>query len=169
MHDSRGIANLVLDVADDLNVGVTNLQLQKVLYFVWGEYYRMFNVDLFKENFSAWEYGPVIPDIYHSFKIFGNRNISNRISKIDFRNGSSSKIELSITKSEFDFLISSINLYVKVSAGMLVDWSHHDSGPWAQVWNHTGPSNPGMIIPFEAIRRYFQNPFPYDGGRIGSA
>jgi uncharacterized phage-associated protein len=169
MYDSRGIANLVLDVADNLNVGVTNLQLQKILYFVWGEYHRKYGRDLFKESFSAWEYGPVVPDIYHSFKIFGNRNIHNRISRLDFKNGSKVKIILNIDGDERIFLESVINLYVRVSAGTLVDWSHHDSGPWAKVWNHTGPSNPGMIIPFEAIRRYFQNPFPFNGAWIGKA
>jgi uncharacterized phage-associated protein len=169
MNDSRAIANLVLDVADTIGVGITNLQLQKILYFVWGEYYARFNNDLFVEKFSAWEYGPVIPEIYHSFKNNSNQRIRDRLHKIDYRTGKKIVLASQLECDARDFLENCIKKYAKVQAGTLVDWSHNKNGPWAEIWNHTGASNPGMIISFESIRKYFDNPFPYDGGQIGSA
>ena len=49
---------------------ITNLELQKILYIA-----QMFSIGqrgqpLFNETIEAWDYGPVIPDVYHKFKSF---------------------------------------------------------------------------------------------------
>ena len=48
--------------------GITNLKLQKVLYFVQAYYLAKLNRPLFPDNIEAWEYGPVIPSVYRKYK-----------------------------------------------------------------------------------------------------
>lgn len=53
---------------------VSNLQLQKILYIS-----HMYNLGvtegdpLITDNFEAWDYGPVIPTLYHEVKGFGSK------------------------------------------------------------------------------------------------
>ena len=48
--------------------GITNLKLQKVLYFAQAYYLSKIDRPLFSDNIKAWEYGPVIPDVYKKFR-----------------------------------------------------------------------------------------------------
>ena len=57
---------------------VSNLELQKLLYIAQVLYLGTHNgASLFKANFEAWDYGPVIPEVYHSFKMFGDKPIQS--------------------------------------------------------------------------------------------
>ncbi|WP_339213966.1 type II toxin-antitoxin system antitoxin SocA domain-containing protein [Ornithinibacillus sp. FSL M8-0202] len=60
--------------------GISNLKLQKVLYFALGQYIRDNGIndlvrDIYTERFEAWQYGPVIKSEYHRNKHFGRYNI----------------------------------------------------------------------------------------------
>lgn len=47
---------------------VTNLKLQKLLYFAQGLSYAIYNRPLFKEPIQAWTHGPVVSGIYKKYK-----------------------------------------------------------------------------------------------------
>lgn len=43
---------------------ITNLKLQKIMFFTYVDYYRKYNEELlFEDQFEAWVYGPVIPEL----------------------------------------------------------------------------------------------------------
>ena len=48
---------------------VTNMKLQKLLYFAQGFSYAINGKPLFDENIKAWPHGPVVPVIYHTYKV----------------------------------------------------------------------------------------------------
>lgn len=50
---------------------LSNLKLQKLVYYAQGLHLAMKGIPLFDEEIKAWEYGPVIPELYHKFKSFG--------------------------------------------------------------------------------------------------
>ena len=54
---------------------ITNLKLQKLLYYAQGHYLAEQNTPLFNENFLAWEHGPVIRKIYDKYKTNGAKGI----------------------------------------------------------------------------------------------
>lgn len=54
---------------------ITNLKLQKLLYYAQGCYLAQNDESLIKEDFLAWEHGPVIRKIYNKFRIFGSNGI----------------------------------------------------------------------------------------------
>ena len=101
MNNSIYLANTILHRAFDENIKVTNLKLQKLLYFVYSEYLRIFDKILLDENFAVWKYGPVLESVYSIFKIYG----ANRIDElaldsngklIIFDENKSSRLEVAI-------------------------------------------------------------------------
>ena len=55
--------------------GITNLKLQKILYFAQALFLSKLETPLFKESIEAWEYGPVVPSMYQAYKQHGNQPI----------------------------------------------------------------------------------------------
>lgn len=59
---------LVDEEAGDL---ISNLKLQKLVYYAQGFHLAIYNIPLFHEPIEAWTHGPVIPDLYHEYKQYG--------------------------------------------------------------------------------------------------
>jgi uncharacterized phage-associated protein len=57
--DARDIANYVLDLADNVSVAVSNLALQKILFFCHGNFLVHYDLQLFHNPIEAWKFGPV--------------------------------------------------------------------------------------------------------------
>ena len=49
--------------------------MQKILYFIQAEFLVSENEPCFYEEIEAWNFGPVVPEVYHVYKIFGGSNI----------------------------------------------------------------------------------------------
>lgn len=54
---------------------ISNLRLQKYLYFCQFISLGVRGIQLFDDEFEAWEYGPCIPKIYTRFKAYGSMGI----------------------------------------------------------------------------------------------
>lgn len=57
--------------------GISNLRLQKILYFIQAYFYRIKHVPCFAEDMEAWDFGPVVPSAYMRYKQFGAGEIPN--------------------------------------------------------------------------------------------
>lgn len=123
---------------------LTNLKLQKILYLAHLIYMGRNNGQrLIRENFEAWDYGPVIPELYHVVKIFGSREIKNIFRGYgDIPDGT----EKQILNEALDSLIT-------VSSGRLVDATHSPNGAWRASYI---PGEKGIIIPDSAIIDEYQ-------------
>lgn len=55
---------------------LTPMKLQKLMFFAQSWHCKLYAKELFDGAFERWQYGPVIPEIYHEFKSFGSREIS---------------------------------------------------------------------------------------------
>src|SRR5260221_12006869 len=89
--DPRAICNLMLDEAQG-RIPITNLALQKLLYFAHGIYLVKTKYPLVYGYFEAWEYGPVHPTAYAAFKAAGDQSITFRAVKQHPLTGESSPI-----------------------------------------------------------------------------
>src|SRR5437868_3452952 len=56
---------------------VTQMKLQKMVYFANGYHMVKYNEPLIKESFEAWKFGPVVPTIYENFKLYGSHPIAD--------------------------------------------------------------------------------------------
>jgi uncharacterized phage-associated protein len=72
MPNVNNVANYFLSkTIDEEDSKITNLKLQKLLYYAQGFHLALFDKELFNENIEAWMHGPVSPDAYQEFKKFG--------------------------------------------------------------------------------------------------
>ncbi len=152
-YDARAVANFLLDEASAARWGLTNMALNKVLYFCHGWYLATENAALLETTFEAWEHGPVIPLIYHQFKIAGAREIESRATSIDMKTGVDVATTYVINDSDQAFLRRMLAFYGTKSGPVLRHMSHESGAPWETT--RRGEGRPGMIIPDAAIRDYF--------------
>lgn len=124
---------------------VSNLQLQKVLYIAqmlhMGNYTTAPEspVRLVEASFEAWDYGPVVPALYHRVKMFGSRPIADVFS--DARRFNESDPRRS-------FLVSVSANLLRRRPGELVEITHWREGAWAELYV---PGERGIEIPDTAI------------------
>ncbi|HQS97664.1 MAG TPA: DUF4065 domain-containing protein, partial [Novosphingobium sp.] len=74
MDRSVAIANEFLRKAGA--VGLTQMQLQKLVYFSHGWALGLTEQPLTTDGPEAWAYGPVYPDLYDHTKFFGRGSIT---------------------------------------------------------------------------------------------
>lgn len=85
MAGMRNLANHIIAIASDGDLPVTNLQLQKVMFFAIGMHIRRSGIDDLVENtydipFDKWKYGPVVESIYYSFNHLKDGDISKTLN-----------------------------------------------------------------------------------------
>ena len=72
-HDiAKYFVSLVDEEAGD---SISNLKLQKLLYYAQGAHLALHDEPLFPEQIKAWEHGPVVPQVYHQYKQHGGEPI----------------------------------------------------------------------------------------------
>jgi uncharacterized phage-associated protein len=157
MIDVRAIANEVLDFADRLGVPVSNMALNKIVYFVHCDYLLERGDPLVGAKIEAWQHGPVFREIYHEFKRWSEGPIKGRANKVDPHSGDVKVARASFGGSERAYIEQLIARYIKFSAAHLRALSHVEGGPWDIVWRHDGQANPGMEIPDTLIREHYRN------------
>lgn len=162
-HDGRAIANFVLDFCESRSRPLSNLALQKVVYFCHAWSLIELQRPLIRHKFEAWEYGPVLPYLYREFKGSDRSPILGRATSIDPSSGQRRIVQYDFDE-ETDFLLSNItDFYTRLRVSDLVELSHAKGGPWYSVWFHGGKVNPGMQIDDQEIIRFYSKavrPFP---------
>jgi len=157
MFDVRGVANIVLDHADQRGIGVTNMALNKIVYFVHCDYLLENGEPLVGAKIEAWQHGPVFREIYHEFKRFGESYIHSRAVKVNPQTGDVVTAELHFEEQEGAYIRKIVDRYICFTAAQLRAMSHREGGPWAKVWGHDGHANPGMKITDELIISYYSH------------
>lgn len=77
MKNMEKFAEHIITIANDNNIFITNIQLQKIMYFSM----KSVNVsadfleDLYDDPFCIWRYGPVVKLVYDKYKDFGADSI----------------------------------------------------------------------------------------------
>lgn len=161
--DGRAIANFILDRSEAEGRKLSNLSLQKIVYFchVWFLVQR--GAPLIKHSFEAWQYGPVLPYLYREFKDYEDRPISQRCRRIDPLTGQNVVVNYDFDAHTEALLSQVVDFYSRINPSTLVEMTHVVDGPWYNAWNHEGLTNPGMKIPDDKIRRFYSrvpSPFP---------
>lgn len=158
MFDARSVANLLLDIADQHQIAISNLALQKLVFFAHGLYLVRTGRPLVSGYFEAWEHGPVHPKLYREFKKFGAAPITSRAMAVDLRTDSP-KLVATVSDAEVCALVARTVLsYGTMSPGRLVQISHARKGPWWQVVESAkhDPAR-GLRITDDIVREHFKN------------
>lgn len=123
---------------------LTNLELQKLLYIAHMFHLGRTSEPLIREHFEAWDYGPVVPSLYHKAKVFGSSKVGNIFRFAE---------DLTIG-SEAQMLDETYDQLATARPGRLVAITHWDGGAWA---NHYAPRRLGTLIPNKDILQEYRD------------
>ena len=120
---------------------ITNLKLQKLLYFLQGYFVVKTGKPLFTEDIQAWEFGPVVPEVYKEYRIFGSSAlpVENR------------EVVLRLSEDEEKLFGEVYKEYNRYSASDLVEMTHNQT-PWIEHYNAASKNE---VIPLNEIQSYF--------------
>lgn len=136
------IANKLLLKASCENGGelMSNMKLQKMLYYQQGYHLAVFDTPLFNDSIEAWIYGPVVPYVYNYFKRYGAGGI------IPEENTS-----IELTDNEERLFDDVCNAYINFSAIGLMEKTHKEE-PWASTY----VAGENKVISLEKLKSFFQ-------------
>ncbi|MDR1879307.1 MAG: DUF4065 domain-containing protein [Tannerellaceae bacterium] len=139
--NANQISDYVISLTqNNIEENLTNLKLQKILYYLQGYYLAIYNEKLFDDEIESWRYGPVVSEVYHAYKSYGNY-----------------PIVLPDVEMNFDYLSSSQKKFInkvyayfrQFSAIKLMDMTH-DELPWKTTYGK------GIPIPEELLCDFFR-------------
>ncbi len=139
-----------LDIADRFikwsledQTPITPLQVQKLVYLAQGWSLGFGEEPLFRDTIEAWQFGPVVPAVYHALKHYGRRRVRARLyddEKYDMPETAEKMVRV-VWKS-----------FGKIDGIRLSKMTHAHDGPWADI---TQGNPTGQPIPEDKIREYY--------------
>lgn len=146
MHSAVKVANYFLNKAKEDKKDITPLQLMKLVYLAHGWMLGVHGRHLIKEPIEAWQYGPVIPELYQKTKKFGALPVTYPIAETD----------LNFDDDEKHFLDKVYRTYANWTGMKLSALTHMQGSPWFMVWTKKDADS---IIPNDIIREYYQDKY----------
>ncbi len=125
---------------------VSNLELQKILYLAHMYYLGQHDgAPLIRGEFEAWDYGPVVPELYRHVKGFGGGPVRNVFHWVD---------PVAPNTPEYAALSAAAAATKGMRAGQLVANTHWKGGAWDNVYR---PNIFGIKIPNSAILNEYRS------------
>lgn len=157
-YNPKAIANYFLNKRKERGLKpVTQMKLHKLVYFAHGWHLAFWGKPLIDEMVEAWEYGPVVPTLYHEFKEYGAKEIPRLATDWD-PDSMDWYITHGIDASDTllpKFLDRIIAVYGNRSAVELSALTHVDGSPWKQTVEKY-PRIRHVDIPNDLIQEYFE-------------
>ena len=125
---------------------LTNLKLQKLLYYVQGFHIALFGEPLFSDSIEAWNYGPAVPSVYREYEPFGTGLLP----------GDDRFNPESIDPQSQDLIDEVYGVYGKYTGTVLTNFTHQEK-PWLET-------DRSCAIEPELLRDYFQTQLVGVGG-----
>ena len=142
MYSVLDVARYIIWYCKKQGYSISNLKLQKILYFVQANFLVSANSACFEEEIEAWDFGPVAPEAYHEFKIYG----SAEIPEFECRNADNL-----IVKKDKDLINEMVDQCAKYSASSLVEITHNQD-----PWNNVYEKYCNNTITNDSIKQFFE-------------
>jgi uncharacterized phage-associated protein len=131
---------------------LTNTKLNKLLYYAQGHSLEHNGNPLFADKIEAWQYGPVVPNVYHKYK------------NDDILTCDDSSLDLSKYSDEDQVIMIDVARELgKYSASELTNMTHRPGTPWTKFYDQDSRH---VEIPKEELKAYFKKhpvkPFEVD-------
>lgn len=140
---AEDVANYFLNQVD-IESGadqLSNLKIQKLVYYAQGYHLAFFGRPLFDEEIEAWKHGPVVPSLYRKFRDYE----AGPVPKPKALNNNL------FSDEQRDLLDKVFAYYDQFSALKLRNMTHEEE-PWATSYN---ASSGGAIIPKDLLKKFF--------------
>ncbi|WP_158221316.1 Panacea domain-containing protein [Salimicrobium humidisoli] len=124
---------------------VSNLKLQKLLYYAQGFHHAINEQELFEDRIEAWVHGPVVPSVYQEYK------------KYNFRDIPPSDVDAPQLSDEVTEFLDDIWSLMKNFSGKELEEKTHREKPWKDIRGDL----PEFVytntpIPVDRISKYFK-------------
>lgn len=67
-YSALDVAQYIINKFTEKKMMITNIRLQRILYFVQAQSFSAINEPMFDDAIEAWSIGPVISKVYHAYK-----------------------------------------------------------------------------------------------------
>lgn len=141
-YSSETVANTFLKLAQESGRAITNLKMQKLVYIAHGYTLAIIDKPLINKEIKAWNFGPVIPDLYEKLRQYGREHIQEQIPN-------NPPIDDIVPEKKIIKLVW--EKYKDHSAGQLTGITHLPNTPWDQVWR----KSEFAVIPDSITKQYY--------------
>lgn len=141
MYKAIDVAKYVIEHEDACDRSTSNLRLQKLLYFVQAQFLVSRGEACFYDRIEAWDFGPVVPNVYHEFKFFGSFDIPSSLAKD----------RMPLSSGDEQLINDMIDYCARYATSSLVHLTHNQK-PWIDARK----KGKNAEITVEAIKEYFE-------------
>jgi uncharacterized phage-associated protein len=140
MSSAKDVSTYIIQKSSE---PISNLKLQKLLYYVQGWSLALKDKAAFNDRIEAWVHGPVVPAAFYEYRRFG-------WNPIDVGTATAS-----ISQDEMTHIDDVLSIYGEHTATELESSSHEES-PWLDARGELDPKAPSKneITP-EAMKKFF--------------
>ena len=132
------------DVSNIDGEPLTNMKLQKLMYYVQGYFIALFRQPAFTDDkIEAWMYGPVVPGVYDYYSKYGHSALP----------AENSTLEMLVRERRLMMMV--YNYYRNFSAVGLMRRTHSEA-PWCESLPH----GRGTVISESVMQNYFERQLP---------
>jgi uncharacterized phage-associated protein len=144
MYSACDIAKYVITLANKYDDEITQLKLQKLLYYIQGTYLGAGGYAVFDDEMLAWKHGPVVHAVWQQYKDCGKEQLQADVS------------DISLEPFDKETIEEIYKRYRTFTTKELVDKTHGET-PWINARDDND------IITKESIKDYFsENVFSYE-------
>ncbi|MCI8269001.1 MAG: DUF4065 domain-containing protein [Lachnospiraceae bacterium] len=142
MYNVMDVARYVVNYSIEIGRPVSNLKLQKLLYFIQVAFISQYGLPCYEEPIIHWRHGPVVESVYQKYKAYGAENITDKELEyfsfsfnVDTRSFMIEPKKYNESVFEFSHLMlirSIIESYKDTSPWEMVDLTHKEE-PWKRT------------------------------------
>ncbi len=145
------IADYFIALSNEMQSPITNLKLQKLVYYAQAWNLALLKRELIHEDFQAWVHGPVISNLYNDYRHFSWKPIIRE----DLQEGSLSEIKNEFEPDVLKVLADVEYEYFGLEAYQLEKLTHNED-PWILTRSGLADDEPSdRVIPKSLIQGYY--------------
>lgn len=148
MYSALSVANAILNKAQAENKTLTNMQVQKLVFFAHAIYLAAYSSPLITQEVKAWPFGPVIPPLYNRLKKYGNGAITETLL------APKEDAPLREDRKALNAINAAWRAYGDFSGSKMSAITHAVDSPWDIIWNKEDKKF--EPIPNELIATYYR-------------
>lgn len=139
------VADYILCYFHDIGEEITNLKIQKLIYYAQGWFLGIHGEPLFSDELEAWRHGPVQPEVYQRFKDFKFNPITEEPDCPAFSEKRIRKI--------LDYIIDRYGCYSPFELKKMT----HKEQPWIDARRGLAPTENGReTIENDSMMKFFE-------------
>ena len=82
-YSVEAVANFFIEKSLKTETPLSNMHLQKMVFFAHAAYFKQYRKPLFSDPVVAWQHGPVVVSLYHKLKKYEAGSVTEPIQRIE--------------------------------------------------------------------------------------